>query len=153
MITVPFALIGGVFMVYFYGINLSVAVAVGFIALFGMAIETAMLMTIYLNEAMNNMVAKHGNSKATLTPAIIREFVIEGSAKRLRPKLMTVSVGLFGLIPILWATGVGSDQAAVGDQIIIFCYEYYSDEEIKRHKPKIILVDGKNRIARKVAKR
>jgi copper/silver efflux system protein len=109
MITVPFALIGGVFMVYFYGINLSVAVAVGFIALFGMAIETAMLMTIYLNEAMQNMVKKHGNSKSSLTPAIIREFVIEGSAKRLRPKLMTVSVGLFGLIPILWATGVGSD--------------------------------------------
>jgi len=109
MITVPFALIGGVFMVYFYGINLSVAVAVGFIALFGMAIETAMLMTIYLNEAMQNMVKKHGNSKGSLTPAIIREFVIEGSAKRLRPKLMTVSVGLFGLIPILWATGVGSD--------------------------------------------
>ena len=109
MITVPFALIGGVFMVYFFGVNLSVAVAVGFIALFGMAIETAMLMTIYLNEAMQNMVAKHGNSKETLTPAIIREFVIEGSAKRLRPKLMTVSVGLFGLIPILWASGVGSD--------------------------------------------
>ena len=109
MITVPFALIGGVFMVYFYGVNLSVAVAVGFIALFGMAIETAMLMTIYLNEAMQNMVAKHGNSKEKLNPAIIREFVIEGAAKRLRPKLMTVSVGLFGLIPILWATGVGSD--------------------------------------------
>ena len=109
MITVPFALIGGIFMVYFYAVNLSVAVAVGFIALFGMAIETAMLMTIYLNEAMQNMVAKHGNSKETLTPAIIKEFVIEGSAKRLRPKLMTVSVGLFGLIPILWATGVGSD--------------------------------------------
>jgi copper/silver efflux system protein len=109
MITVPFALIGGVFMVYFYGVNLSVAVAVGFIALFGMAIETAMLMTIYLNEAMQNMVAKHGNAKETLTPAIIREFVIEGAAKRLRPKLMTVSVGLFGLIPILWSAGVGSD--------------------------------------------
>lgn len=109
MITVPFALIGGVFMVYLYGVNLSVAVAVGFIALFGMAIETAMLMTIYLNEAMQNMVAKHGNSKANITPAIIREFVIEGAAKRLRPKLMTVSVGLFGLIPILWSTGVGSD--------------------------------------------
>ena len=109
MLTVPFALIGGVFMVYFYGVNLSVAVAVGFIALFGMAIETAMLMTIYLNEAMQNMVTTHGNSKATLSPAIIREFVIQGAAKRLRPKLMTVSVGLFGLIPILWATGVGSD--------------------------------------------
>ena len=109
MITVPFALIGGIFMVYFYGVNLSVAVAVGFIALFGMAIETAMLMTIYLNEAMLTMVAKHGNSNATITPAIIRQFVIEGAAKRLRPKLMTVSVGLFGLIPILWATGTGSD--------------------------------------------
>jgi len=109
MITVPFALIGGVFMVYFYGVNLSVAVAVGFIALFGMAIETAMLMTIYLNEAMQNMVARHGNTRESLTPRIIREFVIEGAVKRLRPKLMTVSVGLFGLIPILWATGAGSD--------------------------------------------
>ncbi|HEX5651711.1 MAG TPA: efflux RND transporter permease subunit, partial [Chitinophagaceae bacterium] len=87
MITVPFALIGGVFMVYFYGINLSVAVAVGFIALFGMAIETAMLMTIYLNEAMQKMVARYGNDKATLTPAVIRKFVMEGSVKRLRPKL------------------------------------------------------------------
>ncbi|MEP7107581.1 MAG: efflux RND transporter permease subunit [Ferruginibacter sp.] len=109
MLTVPFALIGGVFMVYFYGVNLSVAVAVGFIALFGMAIETAMLMTIYLNEGMQLMVARHGNSRDTITPAIIREYVMEGAAKRLRPKLMTVSVGLFGLIPILWATGVGSD--------------------------------------------
>jgi Cu(I)/Ag(I) efflux system membrane protein CusA/SilA len=109
MITVPFALIGGVFLVYFYGINLSVAVAVGFIALFGMAIETAMLMTIYLNEAMNKMVAKHGNSSETITEAILREYIIDGSAKRLRPKLMTVSVSLFGLIPILWATGTGAD--------------------------------------------
>jgi Cu(I)/Ag(I) efflux system membrane protein CusA/SilA len=109
MITVPFALIGGVFMVWFYGINLSVAVAVGFIALFGMAIETAMLMTIYLNEAMEKMVRKHGNSRETLNENIIRKYVVEGSVKRLRPKLMTVSVGLFGLIPILWATGVGSD--------------------------------------------
>ncbi len=109
MITVPFALIGGVFMVYFYGVNLSVAVAVGFIALFGMAIETAMLMTIYLNEAMQKMVAVHGNDKANLNPKILREYVIEGAARRLRPKLMTVSVSLFGLIPILWATGVGSD--------------------------------------------
>lgn len=110
MITVPFALIGGVFMVYFYGVNLSVAVAVGFIALFGMAIETAMLMTIYLNEAMQKMVAAHGNSRETLNPSIIRQYVVDGSVKRLRPKLMTVSVGLFGLIPILWASGVGSDM-------------------------------------------
>ncbi|UQD55153.1 efflux RND transporter permease subunit [Flavobacterium sp. K5-23] len=109
MITVPFALIGGVFMVYFYGINLSVAVAVGFIALFGMAIETAMLMTIYLNEAMNKMVADHGNSSETITEGILRQYIIDGSAKRLRPKLMTISVSLFGLVPILWATGTGAD--------------------------------------------
>ena len=157
MITVPFALIGGVFMVYFYGVNLSVAVAVGFIALFGMAIETAMLMTIYLNEAMQNMVAKHGNSKATLTPAIIREFVIEGAAKRLRPKLMTVSVGLFGLIPILWATGVGSDIMRpitiplIGGTITSTIYvllitpvifEMIKERELKR-KGKIELIDVK----------
>lgn len=109
MITVPFALIGGIFMVYFYGINLSVAVAVGFIALFGMAIETAMLMTIYLNESMNKMVAKYGNSNEVITEEILRQYIIDGSAKRLRPKLMTVSVSLFGLIPILWATGTGAD--------------------------------------------
>ena len=157
MITVPFALIGGVFMVYFYGVNLSVAVAVGFIALFGMAIETAMLMTIYLNEAMQNMVAKHGNSKATLTPAIIREFVIEGSAKRLRPKLMTVSVGLFGLIPVLWASGVGSDIMRpitiplIGGTITSTIYvllitpvifEMVKERELKR-KGKIELIDVK----------
>jgi Cu(I)/Ag(I) efflux system membrane protein CusA/SilA len=157
MITVPFALIGGVFMVYFYGVNLSVAVAVGFIALFGMAIETAMLMTIYLNEAMQNMVAKHGNSKATLTNAIIREFVIEGAAKRLRPKLMTVSVGLFGLIPILWASGVGSDIMRpitiplIGGTITSTIYvllitpvifEMIKERELKRNN-KIELIDAK----------
>ncbi|NUQ24562.1 MAG: efflux RND transporter permease subunit [Saprospiraceae bacterium] len=109
MITVPTALVGGVVMVYAYGVNLSVAVAVGFIALFGMAIETAMLMTIYLNEAMSKLVELKGNSRDTITHADLRQYVIEGAAKRLRPKLMTVSVSLFGLIPILWATGTGSD--------------------------------------------
>lgn len=109
MLTVPFALVGGIFMVYAYHVNLSVAVAVGFIALFGIAIETAMLMTIYLNEAMEKMVAEHGNDVKGLNANIIRKYVIEGSVKRLRPKLMTVLVGLFGLIPILWSTGVGSD--------------------------------------------
>lgn len=157
MITVPFALIGGVFMVYFYGINLSVAVAVGFIALFGMAIETAMLMTIYLNEAMQKMVAAYGNSRTTLTPAIIRGFVIEGSVKRLRPKLMTVSVGLFGLIPILWATGVGSDimrpitipliGGTISSTIYVLLitpviFEMIKERELKR-KGKIELIDVK----------
>jgi len=109
LITVPFALIGGVYLVYFYGINLSVAVAVGFIALFGMAIETAMLMTIYLNEAMQELVTKRGNSSETISFADVREYVIKGAVKRLRPKIMTVSVSLFGLFPVLWASGVGSD--------------------------------------------
>jgi len=109
LITVPFALIGGVFIIYFYGINLSVAVAVGFIALFGMAIETSMLMTIYLNEAMEDLVSKKGNSAKTIHVDDIHEFVIKGAAKRLRPKLMTVCVSLFGLFPVLWQTGVGSD--------------------------------------------
>jgi len=157
MITVPFALIGGVFMVYFYGVNLSVAVAVGFIALFGMAVETAMLMTIYLNEAMQKLVADKGNSKDAITSADLREYVVMGAAKRLRPKLMTVSVSLFGLIPILWSTGVGSDVMRpitiplIGGTITSTIYvllvtpvvfEIVKELELKR-KGKIELADGK----------
>lgn len=109
LITVPFALIGGAYMVYFYGVNLSVAVAVGFIALFGIAVETGVVMVIYLNDAMQQLIKLRGNSSETITRHELREFVIAGAAKRLRPKLMTVCVALFGLIPVLWATGVGSD--------------------------------------------
>ncbi|WP_347158654.1 efflux RND transporter permease subunit [Pontibacter chitinilyticus] len=109
LVTIPFALIGGVFIVYFYGVNLSVAVAVGFIALFGLAIETAMVMVVYLNEAMRELADTKGNSSATITKQDIRDYVFQGAAKRLRPKIMTVSVALFGLIPVLWATGVGTD--------------------------------------------
>lgn len=109
LITVPFALIGGAYMVYFYGANLSVAVAVGFIALFGIAVETGVVMVIYLNDAMQQLVKLRGNSSETISRDELREFVIAGAAKRLRPKLMTVCVALFGLIPVLWATGVGSD--------------------------------------------
>jgi Cu(I)/Ag(I) efflux system membrane protein CusA/SilA len=109
LITVPFALIGGAYMVYFYGVNLSVAVAVGFIALFGIAVETGVVMVIYLNDAMQQLVKLRGNSSGTITRDELREFVIAGAAKRLRPKIMTVCVALFGLIPVLWASGVGSD--------------------------------------------
>jgi copper/silver efflux system protein len=109
LITIPFALIGGAYMVYFYGVNLSVAVAVGFIALFGIAVETGVVMVIYLNDAMNQLVKLKGNSSETISNTDLREFVVAGAAKRLRPKLMTVSVALFGLIPVLWSTGVGSD--------------------------------------------
>jgi Cu(I)/Ag(I) efflux system membrane protein CusA/SilA len=109
LITVPFALIGGVYMVYFWGANLSVAVAVGFIALFGIAVETGVVMVIYLNDAMQQLVKLRGNSSETISKEELKEFVIAGAAKRLRPKLMTVCVALFGLIPVLWSTGVGSD--------------------------------------------
>jgi copper/silver efflux system protein len=109
LITVPFALIGGAYMVYFYGVNLSVAVAVGFIALFGIAVETGVVMVIYLNDAMQQLVKLKGNSRDSISLSELREYVIAGAAKRLRPKVMTVCVALFGLVPVLWATGVGSD--------------------------------------------
>jgi Cu(I)/Ag(I) efflux system membrane protein CusA/SilA len=109
LVTIPFALIGGAYMVYFYGVNLSIAVAVGFIALFGIAVETGVVMVIYLNDAMQQLVKLKGNSNETITKEDIKEFVIMGAAKRLRPKIMTVCVSLFGLTPVLWASGVGSD--------------------------------------------
>lgn len=109
LITVPFALIGGAYIIYFWGVHLSVAVAVGFIALFGIAVETGVVMVIYLNDAMRQLVELRGNSRETISMSELKEYVIAGAAKRLRPKLMTVSVALFGLVPVLWATGVGSD--------------------------------------------
>ena len=144
-------------MVYFYGVNLSVAVAVGFIALFGMAIETAMLMTIYLNEAMETMVSKYGNDRNAITSDRLREFIMHGAVKRLRPKLMTVSVSLFGLIPILWATGVGSDVMLpitiplIGGTVTSTIYvllvtpvvfEMLKERELRRYG-KISLIDAK----------
>lgn len=109
LVTIPFALIGGAYLVYFWGVNLSVAVAVGFIALFGIAVETGVVMVIYLNDAMRQLVALKGNSRETISNDDLREYVINGAAKRLRPKIMTVCVALFGLIPVLWSQGVGSD--------------------------------------------
>lgn len=109
LITVPFALIGGAYIIYLWDVNLSVAVAVGFIALFGIAVETGIVMVIYLNDAMNKLVQLKGNSKETITRQDLKEYVIHGAAKRLRPKLMTVCVSLFGLVPVLWSDGVGTD--------------------------------------------
>jgi len=109
LISIPFALIGGAYMVYFFGVHLSVAVAVGFIALFGIAVETGIVMVIYLNDTMQQLVALKGNSKENISKNDLREYVMNGAVKRLRPKLMTVCVALFGLVPVLWATGTGSD--------------------------------------------
>lgn len=109
LITIPFALIGGAYIIYFWGVNLSVAVAVGFIALFGIAVETGIVMVIYLNDAIQQLIKIKGNSSQTITRADLKQYVIMGAAKRLRPKIMTVCVSLFGLVPVLWATGVGTD--------------------------------------------
>ena len=109
LITIPFALTGGVFMVWLYGVNLSVAVAVGFIALFGIAVETGVVMVIYLNDAMLQLVRRKEASGEIITREDLQHAVMEGASKRLRPKLMTVCVALFGLIPVLWSTGAGSD--------------------------------------------
>jgi copper/silver efflux system protein len=109
LITVPFALIGGVFIIYFWNVNLSVAVAVGFIALFGIAVQTGIFMVIYLHEAMHQLVKLKGNSRETITDEDLREYIFKGAAQRLRPKIMTVMVMLLGLVPVLWSSGVGSD--------------------------------------------
>ena len=109
LITIPFALIGGAYIIYFANVHVSVAVVVGFVALFGLAVETGIVMVIYLNDAMQQLIREKTNAGTTITRDDLRRYVIAGAARRLRPKLMTVCVALFGLIPILWSTGVGSD--------------------------------------------
>ncbi len=100
-----YALTGGLILQKVLGYNFSVAVWVGYIALFGIAVETGVVMVVYLHEALDRRLA----SGKPLRHEDIEEAVIEGAVHRLRPKLMTVSVVLASLIPILWETGVGSD--------------------------------------------
>jgi Cu(I)/Ag(I) efflux system membrane protein CusA/SilA len=100
-----YALTGGLILQRLLGYNFSVAVWVGYIALFGIAVETGVVMVVYLHEALNHRLA----SGVPLQHQDIEAAVIEGAVQRLRPKLMTVSVVLASLIPILWETGVGSD--------------------------------------------
>lgn len=100
-----YALTGGLILQRLLGYNFSVAVWVGYIALFGIAVETGVVMVVYLHEALNQRL-KLG---APLLKKDIEEAVIEGAVQRLRPKLMTVCVVLASLVPILWETGVGSD--------------------------------------------
>jgi Cu(I)/Ag(I) efflux system membrane protein CusA/SilA len=107
--SLPIALIGGIYSLYFYEVNFSVAVAVGFIALAGIAIETGILMIVYLNQAIGQLIAKQGNSAATLSQKDLEDAVFAGAVLRVRPKLMTVMADMLGLLPVLLATGVGSD--------------------------------------------
>jgi Cu(I)/Ag(I) efflux system membrane protein CusA/SilA len=100
-----YAMTGGLLFQWYLGYNFSVAVWVGYIALFGVAVETGVVMVVYLHEALDRKLA----TGAALQRADIEEAAIEGALQRLRPKLMTVAAVLASLVPILWTTGIGSD--------------------------------------------
>jgi len=106
LLAVPFALTGGLMLVWALGYNFSVAVWVGFIALFGTAVQTAVVMVIYLEDAIARKRAALGGS---LTRDAIREAVVEGALLRLRPKVMTVSTVVAGLLPIMWSDRAGAE--------------------------------------------
>lgn len=100
-----YAMSGGLLMQFLLGYNFSVAVWVGYIALFGIAVETGVVMVVYLDEAWQRRVSQG----IPMTDALLHEAVIEGAVQRLRPKLMTVTAVILSLAPILWETGIGSD--------------------------------------------
>ena len=100
---VPFALIGGLWLTYLLGYQLSVAVAVGFIALAGVAAEFGVVMLLYIDQALAT------RPQSAHTPATIRDAIIEGALTRIRPKMMTVAVIVVGLLPIMWSQGDGAD--------------------------------------------
>ena len=105
LLAVPFALTGGVYLLWLLGYNFSVAVWVGFIALFGTAVQTGVVMVIYLEEAVERKRQEVG----VLTSRTLMDAVIEGALLRLRPKVMTVSTVVAGLLPIMWSTSAGSE--------------------------------------------
>jgi Cu(I)/Ag(I) efflux system membrane protein CusA/SilA len=104
ILAVPFSAVGAVWLVYLLGYNMNVAVWVGLIALLGVDAETGVFMLLYLDLAFE----KARRSKAQLSESELVEAVVEGAAKRLRPKFMTFATMTIGLVPILWSTGTGS---------------------------------------------
>jgi Cu(I)/Ag(I) efflux system membrane protein CusA/SilA len=109
MLSLPFALAGGVWLTYWLGFNLSVAVAVGFIALAGLAAQTGVIMLLYLGHAMEEAHDRVRADGRTFTRADLRQAVIAGAVERLRPKVMTVAAIMAGLLPLMWSAGTGSE--------------------------------------------
>ena len=109
MLSVPFALVGGVWLLWWLDYNLSVAVAVGFIALAGVAAETGVVMLIYLDHALEKIRAERAARGERLTLQDHYDAMIEGAVERVRPKMMTVVAIIAGLLPIMWGTGTGSE--------------------------------------------
>jgi Cu(I)/Ag(I) efflux system membrane protein CusA/SilA len=109
MLSLPFALVGGLWFMYLLNFNISVAAAVGFIALAGVAAETGVVMLLYLNQALEEMRERCRAEGRALSLADIHRAVLAGAAERVRPVMMTVAAIMAGLVPILWATGAGSE--------------------------------------------
>jgi Cu(I)/Ag(I) efflux system membrane protein CusA/SilA len=109
MLSVPFSLVGGIWLMYLLDYNLSVAVAVGFIALVGVAAETGVVMLIYLDQAFTAMTAKRHAAREPVTTADLHDVVMQGTALCVRPLMMTVFAIIAGLLPIMWGTGTGSE--------------------------------------------
>jgi Cu(I)/Ag(I) efflux system membrane protein CusA/SilA len=109
MLSVPFALVGGVWLMDFMHFNMSVAVAVGFIALAGVAAETGVVMLIYLDHALTERRARCASEGRAFTRDDLRAAIMAGAVERVRPKMMTVTAIIAGLLPILWSHGTGSE--------------------------------------------
>ena len=109
MLSVPFALVGGLWLLWWLGFNLSVAVAVGFIALAGVAAETGVVMLIYLDHALIERKADRAAKGLPFTREDLRAAIMSGAVERVRPKMMTVVAIMAGLLPIMWSTGTGSE--------------------------------------------
>jgi len=109
MLSLPFALVGGLWMLWGMGFNLSVAVAVGFIALAGVAAETGVVMLIYLDHALRHRRDLATREGRLFAAADLRAAIMEGAVERVRPKMMTVVAIMAGLLPILWSSGTGSE--------------------------------------------
>ncbi|MBT9522543.1 MAG: efflux RND transporter permease subunit, partial [Dechloromonas sp.] len=109
MLSVPFALVGGIWLMWWLGYNLSVAVAVGFIALAGVAAETGVIMLIYLDHAWEELKTKRRAEGQVPGLTDLYEAIMEGAVERVRPKMMTVVAIMAGLLPIMWGTGTGSE--------------------------------------------
>ncbi|MFG1244452.1 efflux RND transporter permease subunit [Xanthobacter versatilis] len=109
MLSLPFALVGGIWLMWWLGFNFSVAVAVGFIALAGVAAETGVVMLIYLDQAMRELKAERAAEGRPFTRSDLNRAIMLGAVERVRPKMMTVVAIMAGLLPILWSTGTGSE--------------------------------------------
>jgi copper/silver efflux system protein len=109
MLSLPFSLVGGLWLMWWMNFNFSVAVAVGFIALAGVAAETGVVMLIYLENSLKEWKHRALEERRFFSRADLYSAIMEGAVDRVRPKMMTVAAIMAGLLPILWGTGTGSE--------------------------------------------